>query len=221
MGQVNPGPPFLTQLPQRPGGDGKPRTAAKPATRGSARRAHRGHGQYAFLTQKMEQKWYWWELLLLLRKLLIMVCGLLNTSTPTRGWYLASLVIILSLTAHAYARPFKDPWVDATELLSLWSTLFIFQGGVVWTYEPNSEMSRALEVMSIALVFGTCTLALVANARVYQMHHNDGDKTVAEAELERRLREAEAEVSKVQEEMKYFKLELQNREQNFNKTFGA
>ena len=41
------------------------------------------------------------------------------------------------------------------------------------------------------------------------------------AELERRLREAEAEVSKVQEEMKYFKLELQNREQNFNKTFGA
>ena len=42
-----------------------------------------------------------------------------------------------------------------------------------------------------------------------------------QAELERRLREAEAEVSKVQEEMKYFKLELQNREQNFNKTFGA
>eukprot|EP01048_Picozoa_sp_COSAG05_P001280 COSAG05_NODE_42_length_26187_cov_393.972286_19_plen_68_part_00 len=41
------------------------------------------------------------------------------------------------------------------------------------------------------------------------------------AELERRLKEAEAEVLKVQEEMKYFKLELQNREQNFNKTFGA
>ena len=39
-----------------------------------------------------------------------------------------------------------------------------------------------------------------------------------QAELERRLREAEAEVSKVQEEMKYFKPELQNREQNFKET---
>ena len=86
-----------------------------------------GKRRFAFLTEKMEDKWYWWELFLLVRKLLIMACGLLNTSTPYRGWYLASLVIILSLTAHAFARPFKDPWVDATELISLWSTLFIFQ----------------------------------------------------------------------------------------------
>lgn len=41
------------------------------------------------------------------------------------------------------------------------------------------------------------------------------------AELERRLEVAEQEVGRVQEEMKYFKLELQNREQNFNKTFGG
>ena len=43
--------------------------------------------------------------------------------------YFTSLVVIASLVAHAYARPFKDPWVDATEGLSLWSTLFVFQGG--------------------------------------------------------------------------------------------
>ena len=41
------------------------------------------------------------------------------------------------------------------------------------------------------------------------------------AELERRVKAAHEEVERVQEEMKYFKLELQNREQNFNKTFGA
>jgi hypothetical protein len=69
-----------------------------------------GKARYAFLTAKMEDKYYWWELLLLLRKLLITASGLLNTSTPSRGWYLSSLVIILSLAAHAYARPFKDPW---------------------------------------------------------------------------------------------------------------
>eukprot|EP01046_Picozoa_sp_COSAG06_P029157 COSAG06_NODE_2685_length_6452_cov_2.674170_3_plen_110_part_00 len=73
-----------------------------------------GKERYAFLTQKMEDKWYWWELVLLLRKQLIMACGLFNTSAPSRGWYLGSLVIILSLAAHSFARPFKDTWVDMT-----------------------------------------------------------------------------------------------------------
>ena len=41
------------------------------------------------------------------------------------------------------------------------------------------------------------------------------------AELERRVKAAHEEVERVQEEMKYFKLELRNREQNFNKVFGS
>ena len=41
------------------------------------------------------------------------------------------------------------------------------------------------------------------------------------AQLELTVKSAQAEVDKVHEEMKYFKLELRNREQNFNKTFGA
>ena len=38
-----------------------------------------------------------------------------------------------------------------------------------------------------------------------------------QAELERQVEACEQEVEKVHEEMKYFKLELRNREQNFNK----
>ena len=41
------------------------------------------------------------------------------------------------------------------------------------------------------------------------------------AELEARLRRAEEEVVRVEEEMKYFKMELRNREQNFNQVFGG
>jgi hypothetical protein len=112
---------------------------------------------------------------LLLRKLLIMACGLLNTSTPFRGWYLSSLVIILSLTAHAFARPYIDPWVDMTELISLWSTLFIFQGGMVWTSAPDSDLAHLIEVMAIVLVTGTAGLALYVEYRVYRRRHDVGD----------------------------------------------
>jgi hypothetical protein len=48
---------------------------------------------YAFLTEKMEDSFYWWGLLLLLRKLLIVAARMLNTSSPSRGWFLSSLVI--------------------------------------------------------------------------------------------------------------------------------
>lgn len=40
------------------------------------------------------------------------------------------------------------------------------------------------------------------------------------AALEREIKKMEALVKQTQEEMKYFKLELLNREENFNKTFG-
>jgi hypothetical protein len=53
-----------------------------------------GRIRYLFLSAKMEDRWYWWELVLLTRKLLIMTCGLFNTEHPERGWYLGSMVII-------------------------------------------------------------------------------------------------------------------------------
>eukprot|EP01043_Picozoa_sp_COSAG02_P004328 COSAG02_NODE_111_length_36009_cov_42.221248_25_plen_248_part_00 len=106
-----------------------------------------------------------------------MAAGLLNTSTPSRGWYFSSLVIIVSLAAHAYARPFKNPWVDATEGLSLWSTLFVFQGGMVWNMEPEGELAALLEVGAIAMVCATCVLALYVEYRVYQERHGQGKHT--------------------------------------------
>ena len=112
-----------------------------------------------------------------------MACGLLNTSTPFRGWYLSSLVIILSLTAHAFARPYIDPWVDMTELISLWSTLFIFQGGMVWTSAPDSDLAHLIEVMAIVLVTGTAGLALYVEYRVYRRRH-DGAPSPKEQEFD-------------------------------------
>ena len=51
----------------------------------------KGKQRFAFLTEKMEDKWYWWEILLMVRKILIMMCGMFNSSTPERGWYISSM----------------------------------------------------------------------------------------------------------------------------------
>ena len=60
-----------------------------------------GKYRYSFLTTKLEDDWYFWELILLGRKVAIMACGLFNTSTIARGWFCGSLVIIVALVRKA------------------------------------------------------------------------------------------------------------------------
>ena len=125
-----------------------------------------GKYRYSFLTTKLENRWFWWELLLLARKTAIMACGLFNTSETARGWYCGSLVIIVALVAHAYARPFKDSLVDFTEFASLMSTLIIFQSGMVWnsSIDKTGLLSWFLEKLSIALVLVVASLGVIAQA---------------------------------------------------------
>ena len=139
---------------------------------------------------------YWWELVLLTRKLLIMACGLFNTERPERGWYLGSMVVIVALTVQAFAQPFKNSLVDACEMCSLLSTLVIFQAGMVWDVEQRTEdlikrgsnadlvtqelqsqraLGAALETLSLLLVLGTCLLGVLAQIEAVgkQLHHPD------------------------------------------------
>ena len=91
-----------------------------------------------------------------------------------------------SYTAHSFARPFKDAWVDMTEFVSLLSTLFIFQGGMVWTVseDPGGSLSVAIEKMSIALVCATSALALFVEVKVYaERHHGEDETRVMEKDL--------------------------------------
>ena len=71
-----------------------------------------------------------------------MCCGLFNTSTPERGWFIGSGVIIIALCMHSYARPYKDDLIDMVEFVSLLSTLLIFQMGMVWQAQVRVCWSR-------------------------------------------------------------------------------
>ena len=125
-----------------------------------------GKYRYSFLTTKLEDRWFWWELFLLARKILIMACGLFNTRHTARGWYCGSLVIIVALAVHAYARPYKDSLVDFCESASLMSTLIIFQSGMIFnsSIDHTGLLSWFLEKLSIFLVLAVATLGLLSQA---------------------------------------------------------
>ena len=64
-----------------------------------------GRHKFSFLADKMKPKWFWWELVLLLRKVIIMVVALRTSEQPEQGWFLCSFVLVLAISAHSFARP--------------------------------------------------------------------------------------------------------------------
>ena len=105
-----------------------------------------------------------WEMVLLGRKVLIMASFLFFADLTEQAWFLGSTVMVASLLLHAAAKPYEDALIDWCEFLSLVSTLFVFQSGVVFkvlndpsnpaTSEDARSLADALEWISILLMFG-------------------------------------------------------------------
>lgn len=144
---------------------------------------------FQFIGDKFEDAYFYWELVLLSRKVLIMMSFLFFAAIPEQAWFLGSTVVIVSLLLHSATRPYEDALIDWCELLSLLSTLFIFQSGVVFKVlndpsNPNTgdqarATSDALERISILLLLINIVLAAVTEARVWQhMRHDDEDYRV-------------------------------------------
>ena len=115
-------------------------------------------------------------MILLGRKVLIMMSFLFYADLAEQAWFLGSTVMVASLLFHAAAKPYEDALIDWCEFLSLVSTLFIFQSGVVFkvlndpsnpaTSEDARSLADALEWISILLMFGNVLLASIVECRV-------------------------------------------------------
>ena len=124
-------------------------------------------------------------MILLGRKVLIMASFLFFADLAEQAWFLGSTVMVASLLLHAAAKPYEDALIDWCEFLSLVSTLFIFQSGVVFkvlndpsnpaTGEDARSLADALELISILLIFGNVLLGLGIEVRVIR-HVRDGDE---------------------------------------------
>jgi hypothetical protein len=97
-------------------------------------KAHRsdipGLGIFAFLADKFEDHFYFWEMLIVMRKVLLMSIFLLFDQVL--AVLMATFLTIFSLCIHIAARPFEDAGTDWTEMLSLCAQLITLVAGPVF-----------------------------------------------------------------------------------------
>jgi hypothetical protein len=97
-------------------------------------KAHRsdnpGLGIFAFLADKFEDHFFFWEMVIVMRKVLLMAIFLLFDQVL--AVLLATFLTIFSLCIHIAARPFEDVGTDWTEMLSLWAQLITLVAGPVF-----------------------------------------------------------------------------------------
>ena len=92
------------------------------------------HHKLDFVAAKMDTEWYWYELVLIMRRTLISLACLFSSDQQNlaRGWLMCVLVLVMALTLQVYAQPYRDGADDLCEFLSLLATLTIYiSGGAV------------------------------------------------------------------------------------------
>jgi len=82
------------------------------------------------LADKYEDQYYFWEMVVVLRKCLLVAVFLLFNSVL--AVLLATAVTMVSIGVHVATRPFEDTGTDWTEVLSLAAQLFLLVAGPVF-----------------------------------------------------------------------------------------
>ena len=154
---------------------------------------------FDFIGDKFDDSFFYWELLLLVRKLLIMVGFMFFADSTEKSWFVGASVVIVSLLLHVAAAPFEDHLIDWCEFLSLVATLFICMSGIVFKLlndpenpqeTPEAEaLSNALEIFSVCLMLGTCVLSLIVELHTYR---NVTDATEGDYKVKMLTRQIEA-----------------------------
>eukprot|EP01043_Picozoa_sp_COSAG02_P073542 COSAG02_NODE_14343_length_1282_cov_1.513948_2_plen_291_part_00 len=109
-------------------------------------KAHRsdnpGLNIFAFLADKFEDHYFYWELIIVTRKVMLMATLLLFDQVL--AVLLATFLTILSLGIHIAARPFEDSGTDWTEMLSLLAQLMTLVAGPVFVILVRAHTLRYL-----------------------------------------------------------------------------
>jgi hypothetical protein len=128
-----------------------------------------GLGTLAFLGDKYEQEYYYWEMVVVARKLGLMVSFYLFSGS--QAWLCGTTVLVVALTVHAAARPYEDPTVDWNEFLTLVANLLILVSGPVFTVLHDTGRGvvfrQALEFLGAIVMTAAVVMAAVAQRHVW------------------------------------------------------
>jgi len=130
-----------------------------------------------FLGDKYEAEFFYWEAVIIARKLGIMIAFFLFNDEE--AWLMGTAVVGVALIGHVGARPYEDQWTDYSEFTTLLAQMLLFVAAPVFKVmndpeDPESTVKAArlmfiLEATAIASIFGTCCIGLYAEWHVYHM----------------------------------------------------
>ena len=93
--------------------------------------------EFSFTFCGYEKEYFWWEVVIIIRKVLISLIGTLLARDALGQSVLVMVVLFVSVVAHVHARPFIEPWADELEFVSLCSTLTLFIMGTLTIGESS------------------------------------------------------------------------------------
>jgi len=85
--------------------------------------------KYSFLYNGYERMYYYWELVVVSRKVLITIVAVFLVNNVQVQALMAVALVVVGLMAHIYARPFYHPLMDILEYLSLLVSFVTYFGG--------------------------------------------------------------------------------------------
>ena len=124
---------------------------------------------FGFLLDGYREECWWWEFIVLLRKIPIAAIAYMGGASAFAQSAFASTILSISLAAHCFAWPYEEKTLNTLEALGLLALLISQQGGMVHFYYQQSderdEIKQAVSVTTIivlALVNGGMMLLFLA-----------------------------------------------------------
>jgi hypothetical protein len=135
-----------------------------------------------FLGDKYEAEYFYWEAVIIARKLGLMVAFFLFNDEE--AWLMGTAVVGVALIMHVGARPYEDQWTDYSEFTTLLAQMLLFVAAPVFKVmndpeDPESTIKAAkllwvLEALAILSIGITCIIGMYAEYHVYHMVKGSG-----------------------------------------------
>ena len=157
---------------------------------------------FGFLTSKFRDRWYFWEIGILVRKMLHASISSHAAHRPVRQALLNLIIVFISISAHCYCVPFVNNDANVVEFLTLANTFFMLLIGLGAQDDDTDkglsdsdahEIVQQLYWLMLALVCGIFTLWTIGtivirlNALMYDL--NSGYDVEENQYLEEDMRE--------------------------------
>ena len=152
---------------------------------------------FYFWTDKYKPEYYYWELVVVARKVSLMLSSCAFVDAVELGWLLGVLTLVASSIAHAYACPYLDHSINVCDSGALAGAVLTYLAGLVFTFEKvtcdadenDSDeqcLSALLEYFAAAVIAATCVMTIAIEVKV--VHHVRRKTSIGlQAHLEHKL----------------------------------